>query len=133
MIDDKKYGTFVKEVTSGASANYEELEAKMYDLTFLNSETNPELLLPAQEVLTAALGLSGESGEFTDMVKKLLFHGKTYDAAYREKMILELSDIMWYVATACRALHVSMEDVVAKNVEKLSARHKDGFNGNYKS
>jgi NTP pyrophosphatase (non-canonical NTP hydrolase) len=84
-------------------------------------------------LLTAALGLTGEAGEFADHVKKIFFHGKAYDDDRREAMILELGDIMWYVMQACEALEVSLEEVVYDNVDKLSERHPDGFKKDYKS
>ena len=79
-----------------------------------------------ERLLTAAVGLSAESGEFLEIVKKIVFQGKPYDEANREHLKIELGDILWYVAQACMALDVSLDDVIAKNIQKLSARYPDG-------
>jgi NTP pyrophosphatase (non-canonical NTP hydrolase) len=84
-------------------------------------------------LLTASLGLTGEAGEFADHVKKISFHGKELTDELRDKMILELGDVMWYVIQACEGLDISLEDVVQLNIDKLSKRHPDGFKKDYKS
>ena len=72
----------------------------------------------------AALGLAGEAGEFADMVKKHLHHGHKLDDDAAAK---ELGDVLWYVAEACTVLGLDLEDVAARNIEKLRARYPDGF------
>ena len=72
----------------------------------------------------ACLGLSGETGEFCDLTKKMLYHGHTYS---RAKLIEELGDILWYVAYAAKALDVDLDEVAAINVAKLRHRYPDGF------
>ena len=76
--------------------------------------------------LTAAVGISAEGGEFMEIVKKMVFQGKPYNDDNREHLIIELGDVMWYVMQACAALDVSIEDVVAGNVEKLKKRYPGG-------
>jgi NTP pyrophosphatase (non-canonical NTP hydrolase) len=71
-----------------------------------------------------ALGLAGEAGEFVELVKKYRFHGAPLD---REKAAKELGDVLWYVAAACTALGVSMDEVAAGNLRKLEARYPGGF------
>ncbi len=73
----------------------------------------------------ASLGLAGESGEVVDLVKKHLFHGKPLD---REKLILELGDVRWYLESFAWLLGISMEEIELKNIEKLRARFPAGFN-----
>lgn len=76
---------------------------------------------------TSGLGLSGEAGEIADTVKKLLFHGKPWSEDLRKELIDELSDVMWYCAFMARnVLKVSLQDIIDRNVEKLSARYKTG-------
>jgi NTP pyrophosphatase (non-canonical NTP hydrolase) len=79
---------------------------------------------PEQSTLiTSALGLTGEAGEYADLIKKVVFHGKELD---REHAIKELGDVCWYIALACHALGVNFEDVLQTNIDKLSARYSSG-------
>lgn len=128
MVDDKEYAHFVYEVTSDASKEFPALKARLEEFSGIGPN---RLDLPA--LLTAALGLTGEAGEFADHVKKLVFHGKNdFDTKRREKMILELGDVMWYVMQGCRGLNITLEELVNRNVEKLSARHSKGvFKSDY--
>lgn len=71
-------------------------------------------------VLNGVLGLSGESGECADLVKKHLFQGHLLD---REKLVLELGDVLWYIAETASGLGVSLEEVASRNLEKLHRRY----------
>lgn len=73
----------------------------------------------------AVLGLTGESGECADIVKKHLHHEHPFE---KDHFVKELGDILWYVALGCEVVGVSMEDVMQMNIEKLKARYPDGFN-----
>jgi len=77
-------------------------------------------------LLTAALGLTAESGEFTEVVKKIVFQGKPYNEDNVFHMKRELGDIMWYVAQACMALDTDFNEIIEMNVEKLKARYPGG-------
>lgn len=70
------------------------------------------------------LGLSGESGECADIVKKHLFQGHELDA---EKLANELGDVAWYLAVTARAIGLDLETVLQMNVDKLRKRYPDGF------
>ena len=72
------------------------------------------------------MGLGAEAGEFTEIVKKIIFQGKPVNDDNMFHLKRELGDIMWYVAQACMALDVSIDDIIAMNVEKLSSRYPDG-------
>lgn len=74
-------------------------------------------------LLNTALGLTGESGEFADMIKKVRFHGHPLTPELRVKLVKELGDILWYIAQGCLALEVSMSEVAAINIRKLTDRH----------
>ena len=76
--------------------------------------------------MTAALGLSAEAGEFTEVVKKIVFQGKPYNEENIFHMKRELGDIMWYLAQACMALDISIDEVMGMNFDKLSARYPEG-------
>ena len=84
--------------------------------------------LSQKEILVnAVLGLCGESGEATDIVKKHLFQGHDLD---KEKLAKELGDIAWYLAEAATALDMSLEDIFKANIEKLKLRYPEGFDAN---
>lgn len=76
--------------------------------------------------LNAALGLTGEAGEFSDMLKKWIFHGKELDMEHLKK---ELGDVCWYIALACEAFGWDLDEILQMNIDKLYARyHGGGFN-----
>ena len=75
-------------------------------------------------ILNACLGLSGEVGEFNDMIKKWIFHEKELDIEHAKK---ELGDIMWYIAMMCHSLNWDLDEIMQMNIDKLQARYPDGF------
>ncbi len=79
---------------------------------------------PQEKLTLAALGLTGESGEVADHMKKHLFQDHPIDMAHIKK---ELGDILWYVVLACDAIDCSLEDIMQMNVEKLRKRYPNGF------
>ena len=76
------------------------------------------------DLLHAALGLTGEAGEFADCIKKHWAYGQKLDA---QNAIEELGDLLWYVALACDALNVSMDEVAARNIGKLRKRYPEKY------
>ncbi len=76
------------------------------------------------ELLNGALGLTGEAGEVSDMIKKHIFHGHDLD---RDELIKELGDVCWYVALLCTAIDVDLSDVMTRNINKLKMRYPEGF------
>ena len=78
-------------------------------------------------LVNAVMGLCGESGEATDIVKKHLFQGHDLD---KEKLAKELGDIAWYLAEAATALDMNLEDIFKANIEKLKLRYPEGFDAN---
>ena len=119
MINFEKYKEFVKEVTSDASNHREEMIQRLVDIEKTYG-LNPSLLM------TAAIGLSSESGEFIEIVKKAVFQGKPLDSDVQFHLKRELGDIMWYVANACRALDLTLDDIISENVDKLKSRYPGG-------
>lgn len=71
-----------------------------------------------------ALGLGGEAGEVIDLIKKCAFHNKPLD---RDKLISELGDVRWYLEYLCASIYVTMDEVEAKNIQKLQERYPEGF------
>ena len=119
-IDLKDYENFVASTVSDPSRDFESLIFRMDDLV-------QEDLVQLPQLLTAALGLSAEAGEFTEVVKKILLQGKPLNEENVFHMKRELGDILWYVSIGCAALNTSLEEVLVMNVEKLSARYPEGF------
>ena len=78
-------------------------------------------------LLTAGIGLSGEVGEFNDIVKKCIFQGKELDDDVVNHLRKELGDIMWYVAQGCIALDTNIEEIIEMNTAKLKDRYPGGF------
>ena len=115
-IDLKEYSQFVDKVTSEESKNKQAFQQR---LDSLSADDVPRLL-------TAALGLSAESGEFTEIVKKLVFQGKALTDETRTHMVKELGDVIWYWIQGCMALGIDPNEVINKNKEKLLARYPDG-------
>ena len=114
------YVRFVDEVTSEESKDPQAFNDAL-DIIDETSGVSPERLL------TAALGICAEGGEFTEIVKKCVFQGKPMDEHTAYHLKRELGDIMWYIAQGCIALNTSIEDIVYMNIEKLEARYPDGF------
>ena len=125
QVDFSKYALFVDGVTSNPSRDYKSFIESLSVLDGQGANIN--------RLTTAAVGISAEGGEFMEIVKKMVFQGKPYNDDNREHLIIELGDVMWYVMQACAALDVSIEDVVAGNVEKLKKRYPGGEFDVYKS
>ena len=118
-VDTKKYIEFVKGVTSDPSLDYAAFLTRTNSLE-LQEDCN------VTQLLTAALGLTAESGEFTEVVKKIMFQGKPYNEENVFHMKRELGDICWYLAQACMALDTTFDEVLEMNVDKLKARYPGG-------
>ena len=117
-IDFDKYTEFVDAVTSDSSKDFVSLADRLGDLDRQGANI--------ERLLTAAVGISAEGGEFTEIVKKMVFQGKPWNEDNREHLIIELGDVLWYVAQACMALDVPFDDVVRGNVKKLEKRYPGG-------
>lgn len=76
------------------------------------------------QLLNGALGLTGEAGEVSDLVKKGIFHEKGIDL---ERLKKELGDCAWYLAMICDACGFALDDVMQTNIDKLKERYPEGF------
>tara|TARA_Y100001963_G_C6785091_1_gene452190 strand:- start:3481 stop:3891 length:411 start_codon:yes stop_codon:yes gene_type:complete len=117
-VDFGSYEKFVDTVTSDESTSFLSLSDRLVEL----DEKGANI----ERLLTAAVGISAEGGEFTEIVKKMIFQGKPFDKDNKDHLIIELGDVMWYVAQACMALEVSMDEVIETNVKKLAKRYPEG-------
>ena len=118
-IDLKDYLEFVESVTSPESMNISSTKGRLDSLEYGKTPVN------IASLLTGGMGLSSETGEFNEIIKKCLFQGKPLDDDTRYHLMRELGDIMWYWVTACRALNYNPNDVIKENIKKLQARYPD--------
>ena len=110
----KEYTIFVDKVTSESSKSTKKMKER---IDFINSSD-----VEVSRLLTAGIGLSGEVGEFNEIIKKTIFQSKSFDSETHEHFKRELGDIMWYVTQACLALKVDLVEVIKTNEEKLKKR-----------
>ena len=116
----EEYTIFVDKVTSDSSKSTKKMKER---IDFINSSD-----VEVSRLLTAGIGLSGEVGEFNEIIKKTIFQSKSFDSETHEHIKRELGDIMWYVTQACLALKVDLVEVINTNEEKLKKRFpKDRF------
>ena len=114
------YGDFVTKVTSDPSLDQSILDSRM-------KEIDSSSTIESARLLTAALGLGSETGEFVEIVKKMFLQGKPASQDNIFHMKRELGDIMWYWTTACMALKLDPYEVIKENQGKLEARYGEKF------
>ena len=114
------YSDFVAKVTSEPSIDLDALKRSFDDI-----ENNSNI--KTARLLTAALGLGSETGEFVEIVKKMILQGKPPSDENIFHMKRELGDIMWYWTTACLALKLDPFEVIKENQDKLEARYGEKF------
>ena len=117
-VDPNKYQEFVDAVTSNESKNYYDFAQR---IAILQDQD-----FPTERLLTAAVGMSAESGEFTEVIKKIIFQGKSVNEENLFHLKRELGDIMWYVMQACMGLDITLDEVIEMNVDKLVKRYPGG-------
>ena len=127
-VDLNRYKDFVEAVTSKPSNDLTTFMNRLDELDGnfdYNTDTHgPDINVPL--LLTAALGLAAETGEFCEIPKKMYFQGKPLTEENVVHMKRELGDVMWYWINACRALGLNPNDVIEENVNKLKARYPGG-------
>ena len=125
-VDLNRYSQFVNAVTSMPSKDLTTFMNRLdeLDANFVDGAHGPDINVPL--LLTAALGLAAETGEFCEIPKKVFFQGKILSENEVYHMKRELGDVMWYWINACRALRLDPNDVIAENVDKLKARYPGG-------
>lgn len=126
------YSEFVEAVTSKQSQNLTEFMNQL-DRLDANYESygsdgeymhGPNVNVPL--LLCGAIGLGSETGEFQEVVKKIVFQGKPLNDDSLFHMKRELGDILWYWVNACRALDLNPTEVLEENVRKLESRYPGG-------
>ena len=123
-IDLEEYRDFVISVTSEETLRHTKFMERMADLAYRKIE-EPEVNWP--QLLTAAVGLPAETGEFSEIIKKCMFQGKEMTEDTHFHAVRELGDIMWYWMQAVHALNITPDEVIQENIRKLEARYPGGF------
>ena len=119
-MNGKEYQNLAMRTNDGNATN------RLLNLT-LSDTTENGIGEDTGVILNACLGLSGEVGEFNDMIKKWIFHEKDLDEEHLKK---ELGDIMWYIAMMCHAFRWNLDEIMEMNINKLKARYPGGFDTN---
>jgi len=119
MIND--YGKFVDSTTSSESKYTGDLVMRLTTLQTQHKD------IAWSRLMTSAIGMLAESGEFTEIMKKILFQGKCMNDDNRFHMKRELGDILWYWIQGCIALGYEPEEVMKENIKKLESRYPNGF------
>lgn len=117
-INFNRYEEFVAAVTSECSTNFVDFADRIGDLDRQGANI--------ERLLTAGVGINAEGGEFLEIIKRMVFQGKPWNEDNREHLIIELGDVMWYVAQATMALDISFDEVIQRNVKKLEKRYPGG-------
>ena len=114
------YSDFVTKVTSEPSLDMDALKKSMDEI-----ESSSDVQIP--RLLTAALGLGSESGEFVEIVKKMILQGKPASKENIFHMKRDLGEIIWNWTKACASLGLDPSEVISENQKKLEARYGEKF------
>ena len=105
----------------GCQAKTRDHDADIYQLDVLKYAPDYQHYMP--NVLYAAIGMCGEAGEVSELIKKYAYHGHTIDT---EHLARELGDVLWYVSYMADLFGYSLGEIMAMNQEKLTKRYPDG-------
>lgn len=122
-MNANKYQKLAMRTNDGKASDRLIGKMQEYDMKFSSEQSNKESV-DIGGIFNACLGMSGEVGEFNDMIKKWVFHEKELDMEHAKK---EAGDILWYVVMLCESFGWNMEEIMQMNVDKLKARYPDGF------
>ncbi len=126
MTTDEKatfdeYGKFVISTTSRESLSTTIMMDRLIKLG--REHANVEF----SQLLTASIGMQAESGEFSEVIKKIIFQGKDFTPDEKYHLMRELGDVLWYWVQGCRALGYTPQQVMEENIKKLESRYPNGF------
>tara|TARA_B110000285_G_scaffold195128_1_gene225209 strand:- start:80 stop:484 length:405 start_codon:yes stop_codon:yes gene_type:complete len=121
MTNINDYAKFVDSTTSMESTNDSAFQVRVNQLGQLAPD------IGWSRLMTSAIGMLAESGEFTEIMKKVLFQGREWNEENRFHMKRELGDVLWYWVQGCIALGYSPEEVMEENIKKLELRYPNGF------
>ena len=122
-IQQKQFNDYAKFVVSTTSD--ESLSTLKLAERLLKLQTHTETQW--SQLLTASIGMQAESGEFSEIIKKIIFQGKEFNDAERFHLKRELGDVLWYWVQGCTALGYTPQQVMEENINKLESRYPNGF------
>ena len=122
-IKQKEFNDYAKFVVSTTSE--ESLSTLKLAERLLKLQTHTET--EWSQLLTASIGMQAESGEFSEIIKKIIFQGKEFNEAERFHLKRELGDVLWYWVQGCTALGYTPQQVMEENINKLESRYPNGF------
>ena len=105
----------------GCQAEIREHDADIYQLDVLKYAPDYQHYMP--NVLYAAIGMCGEAGEVSELIKKYAYHGHAID---KDHLARELGDVLWYVSYMADLFGYSLGEIMEMNQEKLTKRYPDG-------
>ena len=105
----------------GCQAEIREHDADIYQLDVLKYAPDYQHYMP--NVLYAAIGICGEAGEVSELIKKYAYHGHAID---KDHLARELGDVLWYVSYMAHLFGYPLGKIMAMNQEKLAKRYPDG-------
>tara|TARA_R100000234_G_C4956655_1_gene159883 strand:- start:228 stop:641 length:414 start_codon:yes stop_codon:yes gene_type:complete len=114
------YAKFVISTTSQESLHTETLVDRLMEI-------HEKHYVEFSQLLTASIGMQAESGEFSEVIKKIIFQGKPFNEDERYHLKRELGDVLWYWVQGCTALGFTPQEVMEENIKKLEARYPNGF------
>ena len=124
MTEEQKkfndYAKFVISTTSEESLHTETLVDRLMEI-------HEKHYVEFSQLLTASIGMQAESGEFSEVIKKIIFQGKPFNEDERYHLKRELGDVLWYWVQGCTALGFTPQEVMEENIKKLEARYPNGF------
>ena len=115
------YAKFVVSTASEESLDTVKLCEKLVNLSLDHPLTE------FSQLLTASIGMQAESGEFSEVIKKIIFQGKPFNGDQRYHLKRELGDVLWYWVQGCTALGYTPQEVMQENISKLESRYPNGF------
>ena len=114
------YAKFVVSTTSDESLHTLALISRLHSL-------QADHKIEFSQLLTASIGMQAESGEFSEIIKKIIFQGKEFNKDERFHLMRELGDVLWYWVQGCTALGYTPQEVMEENINKLESRYPNGF------
>ena len=76
------------------------------------------------------LGITGESGEIAEKVKKIIRdHDGVLSDEAKGEIAKEIGDVLWYLAVLAETLGFSLGALADANIEKLASRKARGVLG----
>lgn len=80
-----------------------------------------------QPIIYPTLGLTGETGEVAEKVKKVLRDNNSqFTPDKKLEIAKEIGDVLWYCATLSHDLGYTLEEIASMNYAKLHSRQERG-------